>query len=331
MEGSDIGHGLRGGAVCVVGDVHGHLQLALCTAARWQAELNLTFDAVLLCGDVGTFTDPSCLDGATVSHAKGNECELEFMLQWAADPPAPWLEHIFHPADAGGLGLCCPVVMVHGNHEGFEHLERLVPRRRRVPQFLSLDELPAVDTAGFIRLLPSGWRTALPSGHALAAVGGIEPGQRRTRYHPMAYVDEEAVFTVLDDGPCDLLITHQGPSGVQLGHGSDLLQPLLDAGIAKAWFHGHSVLVADPTPPGPGGRTLVVPLGDVAFPGRGRPGDDPGLHGWSWASLGADGGVSVTKQIPPFWRDFRRHKWVRSDDGRLVSPSLVSYLWKPGG
>ena len=202
------------GAVCVIGDVHGHLQLALCVAARWQAELGVAFDAVLLCGDVGTFTEPSQLDSATLSHAKGNECELEFMFQWAPDPPAPWLAHIFEPTDAGGLGLCCPVVLTHGNHEGFGHLERLVPRRKRVPQFLPLDELPAVDAGNFIRLLPSGWRTALPSGHTLAAVGGMQPGQRRSRYHPMAYVDEEAVLAVLGDGPCDLLVTHQGPSEV---------------------------------------------------------------------------------------------------------------------
>ena len=69
-------------AVAVVGDVHGHLQLALCMAARWQRHLNLRFEAVLLAGDVGTFTDPAQLDGATLAHAKNNPCELEFLRQW---------------------------------------------------------------------------------------------------------------------------------------------------------------------------------------------------------------------------------------------------------
>src|SRR3954451_4074893 len=112
---------LRPIEVAVVGDVHGHLQLALCMLARWQAELNVRFEAVFLCGDVGTFTEETQLDSATRSHAKNNPCELEFLRQWATWPQAPWLEHIFLP-EGEGLGLCCPVVMVHGNHEGFAHL-----------------------------------------------------------------------------------------------------------------------------------------------------------------------------------------------------------------
>src|SRR4051812_6855178 len=97
--------------------------------ARWQQHLGLRFEAVFLCGDVGTFSEYAQLDGATLAHAKTNPCELEFLEQWAADPPAPWLAKIFEPPDAG-LGLCCPVVMVHGNHEGFAHLEGRVPHRR---------------------------------------------------------------------------------------------------------------------------------------------------------------------------------------------------------
>ena len=45
------------GTIAVVGDVHGHLQLALCVLARWQHVLGAKFEAVLLCGDVGTFTE----------------------------------------------------------------------------------------------------------------------------------------------------------------------------------------------------------------------------------------------------------------------------------
>jgi hypothetical protein len=40
--------------------------------ARWQRELGLTFSAVLLCGDVGTFTEPAQLDEATVRHSRDN-------------------------------------------------------------------------------------------------------------------------------------------------------------------------------------------------------------------------------------------------------------------
>ena len=68
--------------VCAIGDVHGHLQLALCMAAQWQKELDINFEAVLLCGDVGTFTEDIQLDSTTRRHAKCNPCELEFLYQW---------------------------------------------------------------------------------------------------------------------------------------------------------------------------------------------------------------------------------------------------------
>lgn len=92
-----------GHVCCAMGDVHGHLQLALGIAARWQLGLGRDFDAVLLWGD-----------------------KIEFLTQWMDPASAPWLEGIFRPVSEGGLGLACPVVMVHGNHEGFEHPERLV-------------------------------------------------------------------------------------------------------------------------------------------------------------------------------------------------------------
>ena len=62
----------NGEMIAVVGDTHGHLQLALCVLARWQIELGAAFDAVLLCGDVGSFTDDEELDNATRAHAGRN-------------------------------------------------------------------------------------------------------------------------------------------------------------------------------------------------------------------------------------------------------------------
>lgn len=53
-------------------------------------------------------------------HAKSNLCELGSLTQRSAMPQAAWLNHIFLPVADGGLGLTCPVVMVKGNHEGFD-------------------------------------------------------------------------------------------------------------------------------------------------------------------------------------------------------------------
>jgi hypothetical protein len=320
-----------GSAVAVVGDVHGHLQLALCMVARWQEHLqaedpDFRFEAVLLCGDVGTFVDEAMLDSATRSHAKTNECEVEFPRQWAVHPPAPWLERIFLPKP-DGLGLSCPVVMVHGNHEGFAHLETLFTKRRRSTDPVPVDRLRGVDAGEFIQYLPSGWRTVLPSGRVVGGVGGMQLGQRaRTRYHRLAYIEDAAVEALMDQGPVDLLITHQGPAQVQGEHGSESLDFLLDAGTARAWFHGHSIFIADPTRAGKGQATLVVPLGDIAFAGRGNRRHDPGLDGWAYV-VGRGDATRVVKETPPFWRELRQSRWTMSADGRLVAPDLARFLW----
>ena len=320
------------GVIAIVGDVHGHLQLALCMLARWQVRLGVRFEAVFLAGDVGTFTEYPQLDSATLSHAKNNPCELEFLQQWAVHPQAPWLARIFEPAapDGDGLGLTCPVVMVHGNHEGFAHLETLFPRRRPAEP-VPADQLRGVDSAEFIRYLPSGWKTVTPSGLIVAGLGGMERGQRRAaKYHPMAFIDDSAVEALLDGGKVDVLVTHQGPSLVQGQEGSPTLDVLLEEEVARAWFHGHGTPNPVPAHGGRNGMCLVVPLGDIAFPGRGRNANDPGLYGWSYLTF-RNGAPVAVKETPPFWRDLRRHHWAQADDGRLVAPDLARFLWPTRG
>ena len=218
--------------ICVIGDVHGHLQLGLCMAARWQKELDTRFDIILLCGDVGTFTEESQLDSTTRRHSKNNPCELEFLYQWSADPQPDWIHKIFLDSHEGGAGLQCPVVMVHGNHEGFSHLETLMPKN--IPsEPVQITELPGVDTSGYIHFLPSGWKCFTPSGLIVAGVGGIERDQRKAGYHDMAYLNDDAIAALLEGSSVDVLITHQGPSSLQSSQGSETLQILLDSEISK--------------------------------------------------------------------------------------------------
>ncbi|MBM4088886.1 MAG: hypothetical protein FJ276_05560 [Planctomycetes bacterium] len=319
----------RDAVVAIVGDVHGHLQLACCVLARWQQELGVRFEAVLLCGDVGTFTDASQLDSATRAHAKSNPCELEFLHQWSTKPQAPWLDAIFKPEADDGLGLACPLIMVHGNHEGFSHLERLLPGQTP-EEPVELTDLPGVDTNGHLRLLPSGCIVSLASGHLVAGIGGIEPGQRRAEYHSMAMIDDLAILNVLERGPVDILVTHQGPSGVQGDKGAPSLQVLLDQGIARVWFHGHSIAVSEPTRAGRAAGTLVVPLGDIAFraPARTPRAErcEPGDGGWAIAWL-REHEIVVDKSPPPFLREFHRRRWTRKDE-LLIAPSLAPSAWR---
>lgn len=310
--------------VAVIGDVHGHLQLGLCVVARWQKELGVPFEAVFLCGDVGSFTSEDELDNATRRHASENPCELEYLRQWAVAPSAPWLDWIFRTESEEGLGLEATLIMVHGNHEGFAHLATLVPAKLPTAP-VHVEDLPAVDPGRRIRYLPSGWIVALPSGCLAAGVGGIERGQRRVAYHEMAYVDASAILHILEQGrKVDLLLTHQGPASIQGAGGSPTLQTLGDRGIASAWFHGHSV--HEPAIRHMG-RTLVVPLDDIAFPMKGPDRDEPGREGWAAVTID-EGEIKVRREAPGFLRDFRRHNWIRTKSGQLISPALAHVAWR---
>jgi hypothetical protein len=238
-------------------------------------------------------------------------------------PPPPWLDAIFRPvlserSESKGLGLACPTVMVHGNHEGFAHLATLFSPRRAPTNLVPIEDLPTVDTLQRIHYLPSGWRTTLPSGHTLAGVGGMEAGQRRAKYHPLAYIDPNTVSRLASSPPVDILLTHQGPAALQNDHGSPTLDTLLDPPIARFWFHGHSTPILIPTPLH---GTLIVPLGDIACI-RAR---DPGLDGWALLDLHPDGSHTLHRDPPHFWRDLRLKNWHITPAGRLVHPDLASH------
>ena len=305
--------------LCVIGDVHGHLQLALLVAARWQQELDVTFDAVLLAGDVGTFPDLSTLDKATRRHAAHNPCEIEIPLQWMTEPPAPWLERIFAPTAEGGLGLTCPVVMVHGNHEGFKLLAPLVDHAG-FPDDVPITDLPFVDPGRHLRYLPSGWRTRTAAGLLVGSLGGIDPTQRKTRYHELAYLNEDAVEHILGGPTLDVLVTHAGPARLQnFPAGAPMLDPVLDSSTARSWFHGDSVRQPDIRRVGP---TTVVPLSGVAFELHGRQAGEPGEDAWCQVHVSRDE-VQVSRGRPSSWRDFKQRSWQRRPDGQLIAPQLA--------
>lgn len=316
---------MTNGRVCVTGDVHGHLQLALGVAARWQKELDSNFEAVLICGDIGSFARVEDLDKATRRHAKNNPdgCDLEFTKQWMHPERAPWLAKIWESEANGGLGLEAPCVITYGNHEGFDLIRKATPNRMR-EEPVELGELRAIDPDRRILLLPSGWRLKLPSGIVIGSVGGIQPGQRhKAGYDEMAYIQEKAVESIAVGEPMDVLITHQGPRATQgFNRGSDLLDRILETGKAKTWFHGHSV--GDPEIKTIG-NTTVVPLNGVPFrpngPMEGQPDED------AWCSVDfSEASPEIDRQRPDCWWEFHRRNWSSSDRCGVVMPQLSSWI-----
>lgn len=210
----------------------------------------------------------------------------EVTRQWMTDPPKLWLDRLFEPISTGGLGLLCPVVMVHGNHEGFPLLAGLlksIPVAGDVP----IGELPRVDPAGRLSYLPGGWRTQTDSGLLIGGIGGIDREQRKIQYHDLAYITDKAVQAVLEGSPLDVLLTHAGPARLQgFPAGAPSLDAILDAGITRSWFHGHSLPAPDIQTIG---TTTVVPLHGVPFRTRGPDVGQPGEDAWCLVSISGGG------------------------------------------
>ena len=311
--------------ICTIGDTHGHLQLALCMVASWQREQNTLFEAVFLCGDVGAFTSDDQLDSTTRRHGKANPCELEFLHQWSVTPFPIWLRMIFQPVDHGGLGLTCPVVMVHGNHEGFSHLQTLVSAVAS-DEIIEIDRLHAVDSGGFIRYLPSGCRCRTRSGIVVGGIGGIEIGQRTAKYHNLAYLDDMAILKFLEIPSVDLLVTHQGPSGIQGDGGSGSLQELLNAEKMRCWCHGHSIRHPEIVDTGSNNCVRVVPLEDATFK---KGSNDPGRNCFAAIQFTSpEEPPRVEMFYPQNWRNYRRRHWLQLDEQRLVCPNLKRFVEK---
>lgn len=308
--------------VCVIGDVHGHLQLALLVAARWQQDLGVEFDAVLLAGDVGTFPTLDALDKATRRHFESSPCEVEFPAQWMADPPPAHLDRIFAPVAENGCGLHAPIVMVIGNHEGFAYLQELVPSEIP-PAPVHVADLPRVGAAGRISLLPNGWRTVTPGGIVVGGLGGIDRQQRRTQYHQMAYITDDQLAAITRGQKVDILLTHAGPAVTQpFPRGSRVLDRVVESRVARVWCHGHSIDRDHDRITSHEG-TVIVPLHDAVFGKRHGPNDgEPGQDAWCHVVVDEDA-VSVTRERPAFWRDFHRRAWIPRQDGQLIAPQLA--------
>lgn len=310
----------RGAYVAVCGDVHGHLQLAACAWALEAQRGGRAPEALLLCGDVGTFTDAAPPDAATVRHARQDPCELEFPRAWSRPTSPAWLQALYAPTGDGGLGWSAPIVMVSGNHEGFAHLAALRPADRPSGP-VPAEELPAVDPFGRVRLLPSGWRLRTPSGLVVGGVGGIEPGQRAgADYHPDAYLAATDVDVVRGQA-ADVLLTHQGPAAVQgASSGSPTLDRLLDRPDDTVWFHGHSRATKDPQQRG---ATTVVPLGDATFDAR----DRMRVRTEGWARVWRDGDrIAYDRHRPAALPELRFDRWVETDGGAgRVAPHLAAW------
>lgn len=187
--------------IAVLGDVHGHLTLALRVLRRWERETGLALDLILQVGDLGAFPPPFRLDKATRRFAEHDPDELGFARYFEGDDEAR--------DTLTGKGLHrvrAPFVFIQGNHEDFDYLD--------VVGSGATEPVP-VDAFGRVWFLPNGLRWTFSKGpHALtiAGLGGVSERGGPSHQHRSAFYTRQDVHGLYrQEGPLDVLLTHEPP------------------------------------------------------------------------------------------------------------------------
>ena len=109
--------------IAVLGDLHGHITLALTILERWQYETGRMLDHILQVGDFGVWPYPFLrIDQATQRFAKRDPDEISFpdFLEQSED------SNRFFGSDIGSPPkILADLTFVKGKHEDFEFLNEL--------------------------------------------------------------------------------------------------------------------------------------------------------------------------------------------------------------
>jgi hypothetical protein len=190
--------------IAVLGDVHGHLTLALRVLRRWQDETGHELDLILQVGDLGAFPPPFRLDAATRRFAERDSDELGFATYHANEGEAA---EVYGPDALPHRALAAELWFIKGNHEDFEFLEEAAREGG--------DEPVPVAAFGAIRFMRQGAVYMFERrGRAIriAGLGGIADGGRPGR-DPASEHYTASELRGLKSAEFDLLLSHEPPFG----------------------------------------------------------------------------------------------------------------------
>ena len=205
--------------IAIVGDIEGHLNEMYVRLA------DLGLDAIFQVGDLGYFPDGTKVDRAT--RRRG----------WAGQLP-----HYL----SGEKQIPLLTYFIHGNHEDFDEIEKLVQDPNPVQNLHYLASGNVHDVLGLrvgvIGGVYSSSRYHLPRNHRR-----LREGRRKNFSH------EEVDALLADQASIDMLLTHQGPDIPQLHnviHSQNLCPVFADILRVKkpSWqFYGHHDVYDDST------------------------------------------------------------------------------------
>jgi len=243
--------------VLVASDPHGRIPLLLGLALRFQREFSRPVGQILVCGDMGIFPDDRRLDAATRRFARRFPEELGFrvfepLVKCRCEQPPPrLLKHLrlaSRVVAAALEELPAPVYFVGGNHEDYGYLARC--------QRLAEAEGPVpVEASGRLRWLGWSSRSILATCVGdLDVVGfsGIDAAGAHRNPSKLAdgamRDDDDVLELLVDDGArgVDLLLTHDGASGLRPRWGSHAIAEAIRTLDPTFHFWGHEHEVRAP-------------------------------------------------------------------------------------
>lgn len=208
--------------IALLGDLHGHFELAFSIFQRWEFEHQKKLDLILQVGDFGVWPKPYMLDLQTYKFAQHDPDEISFPQFQENTPVNARFFDTTHPNH-----LKAPVIFIKGNHEDFHYLQSI--------QCEQNNGVIPVDYYERILYLPNG-RTLLHEGITIGGIGGKEfdpPGNGFTRREALA----------LENKAIDILLVHEPYKGAlpfpHNNKGSPTIRSLTEIAQPRLVFCGH--------------------------------------------------------------------------------------------
>ncbi len=235
--------------IAVLGDLHGHLGLALLLLEKWEKKTKNSLDLILQVGDFGIWPYPSIrLDNATKRFSKKDPEEISFegFYNGTSLLAKYFLEQ---------RKIEAPIICIRGNHEDFYFLNSFTRKRK---------ELQPIDHYQRIFYLANGESYLFQSGdHSLkiAGLGGIDT------HHTEEGFNDKEINRLYGEREIDIFLTHQAPTNLPNKRGSERIQSLIDFVEPRYHFCGHHHIPGERIPQG---NTKSYILNEVNFRTKSR-------------------------------------------------------------
>jgi hypothetical protein len=209
--------------IAVLGDLHGHINLALSLLDEWKTRTKRDIDGILQVGDFGVFPDPGAIDKATKKFAENDPEEMGFLDYVIRS------EHGDKHFGPGGSFSDTDLYFIKGNHEDFRYLAQFEKGHTPTP----------IDMYGHINYVANDQVFNLTKEgitYAIAGLGGLDTHMsKKTRpYHNTA-----KEYTKLMLRNFDVLLTHEDFKNERSPNGSPRLKEVIDVKQPKYHFFGH--------------------------------------------------------------------------------------------